>query len=1276
MDTRLWSDATDPPSFDGSASVTDGGDSAFNRLLHEAAKAPPTARVIAAGARLADGRFEILRRIGEGGMGVVFEAFDAARRENVALKTMSRMEARDVYQFKNEFRALADVAHPNLVRLHELSTDGGLWFITMELVLGERFDDWVRPRLLGAPDFERLRDCLAQLCEAVSAIHVAGKLHRDLKPSNVLVPPDGRVVVLDFGLAVDPETGGVGQTVMEESVSGTPAYMAPEQGGGHGATAASDWYAVGVMLFEALTGQLPFTGSPSEIIVDKQRMDAPSVSSLASDAPNDLADVCTRLLARDPSERPDSTELRTLFPVPQSMGSSRSQSSLGRTGSADGYASVAPEATLELLGRESELQVLRDAFEATLADQAVIVFVSGESGMGKSALCEAFLHELRVAGRATVLAGRCYERENVPFKGFDSLVDDLSRHLRKLPREEAAAVLPRDVHALTRLFPVLGRVQVVADAPKKDVPDPLELRRRAYAAFGKFLTRMRDRAPMCVHIDDVQWLDADAVLFMRALMVHPEPMPGLLLLSHRSEHADTNQALLRVRDAIEGNSRLQLRTLSIGPLSQDASRDLAERLLPVGVNGQREATLAIARESGGSPFFVGELSRFVARHGTDSGSLASLSLPAALGDHLSALSRPARRLLEYSALVGKPLPATLLLQAAEATHVELDLLRASHLLRLSSLEGDRIVECYHDKVREAVAGRLSELERVRCYAGLATELEADAYPDPELLAACFEGAGQRASAAEQCARAAEQAMAGTAFLHAADLYEKALGFGNFEPERLQELRVARGHALAQAGRGKQAADVFLLAAEAVQGDRNRSLRRRAAEELLNAGHVDEGMVLFRELFAEFGLTLPSSVGAATRRRLFSQLRLWMRGLQTTPREVGECSPRGLQALTILASAGIGLVMHAPMIGASVADDYLLRALDLGVPEHVANGLRSAAFYLALAQPSAARRLDHLYEAELRIASGCGRPLLFAPLNRTRGAIQINRGKWAQGREHLRRGLDILQNSGRGLQYERDGAQAYDQIAAFYRGDWLDIVGTTPGLVEQGYARDRIWIGAMLSGHCGSVAWLCNDDVTGYQRILEQARARWSEGHDAQWPDFFLNMGEVSLHLYRGEGERALAAVDPRWAWFRRSLMDRAQVNNGMALHLRGMAALTVFRTTGAGAARATVRYCAKRLSALALPFAAAMRATLDAGLALHTRDLDGAAQHLRAAVTGFDDNDMAMHAAAARRRLGELLGCDEGKALLAQGDAGMRAQRVRNIDAITEMLCAGCRVPS
>ena len=246
--------------------------------------------------------YRILEELGRGGMGVVYRAFDEGRGEVVALKTLLHPDPSLLYRLKQEFRTLADLAFPNVVGLYDFVTDDEQSFFTMELVEGSDFLEHVR----GRP--ERLRPALRQLATGLAAIHGAGKLHRDVKPTNVLVATDGRVVLLDFGLAGDVQSDDVRRSTQLD-VTGTVAYMAPEQAMGEPSSAASDWYAVGVMLYEALTGRLPFSGGAIDILRSKVEREPPAPRDVEASAPQDLSSLATDLLRREPGQRPTGAEI-------------------------------------------------------------------------------------------------------------------------------------------------------------------------------------------------------------------------------------------------------------------------------------------------------------------------------------------------------------------------------------------------------------------------------------------------------------------------------------------------------------------------------------------------------------------------------------------------------------------------------------------------------------------------------------------------------------------------------------------------------------------------------------------------------------------------------------------------------------------------------------------------------------------------------------------------------------------------------------------------------
>jgi len=245
--------------------------------------------------RTLGGRYDILEPLGSGGMGAVYRARDRELDELVALKVI-RADFADVPaivdRFRSEVKLARRVTHHNVARTFELGNADGVMFCTMELVEGESLTARLRrERKLGVSDAVAIATAV---CDGLAAAHARDVIHRDIKPDNVLLSADGRVVVADFGVAAV----GVGGRA---ELSGTPAYMAPEQARGEPPTPAADVYAVGIVLYEMLTGRRAFTGDTTKIFADKEVVDR--VAAGLADVPAELAEVIGRATMRDREHR-------------------------------------------------------------------------------------------------------------------------------------------------------------------------------------------------------------------------------------------------------------------------------------------------------------------------------------------------------------------------------------------------------------------------------------------------------------------------------------------------------------------------------------------------------------------------------------------------------------------------------------------------------------------------------------------------------------------------------------------------------------------------------------------------------------------------------------------------------------------------------------------------------------------------------------------------------------------------------------------------------------
>ncbi len=651
------------------------------------------------------GRFEVLRCIGRGSLGVVYEARDLDHGGPVALKLLSKVDAHTIAQFKHEFRVLSGIAHANLVALHELVCERDHWFVSMELIEGVAFDRWLWPDPGEPLDEARLRSTLAQLVGAVSTIHRAGKLHRDLKPSNVLVTGSGRVVVLDFGLVA--AQGGVA-SLAPAPLIGTPGYMSPEQAARDPASQASDWYAVGVMLFEALTHRLPFDGETRTVLREKLSRSAPRVRDLAPDAPPELDRLCQGLLERDPALRAGAAEIENWL--------GRAKLPVRLAAPQD-----ATPAGAMLVGRERELQLLAASLAATRAGTPATVWLRSAPGMGKSALLDAFAAQ--VAPDARVLRGQCREEESIPFNLFDAVADALRDALD--PVADAALVqLPgAEAAALVQAFPGLGQYPALARAAEGC--EPADGEHAAFVALKRVLAALAAERPLAIAIDDLHWSDPDSASMFSRVFAAVDAPACLFIGAFRGDEARSSGFVAAAAGPSAG--RLEPEWIDLGPLSPGAAAELAHRLLRAqDIPAPPELCTKLARDTGGIPFLLTELARQIKRPrrstATGRSSTGAIALGAAIRARFEALPERTRRLLSVLCVASEPLALRLALAAARLPpdeHVAVAHLSSTHLARSRGGRPIVTLEPYHERVRLAVRRALSPAELATIEAELA-----------------------------------------------------------------------------------------------------------------------------------------------------------------------------------------------------------------------------------------------------------------------------------------------------------------------------------------------------------------------------------------------------------------------------------------------------------------------------------------------------------------------------------------------------------------------------
>lgn len=1217
------------------------------------------------------GRFRVVRKLGAGGMGVVFEAVDPERGARVALKTLRSVEPRAAQRFKNEFRSLADLSHPNVIELYELFATDERLFFTMQLVHGVDLLHWVHaPGAHSAwstdggdsppvPDYGRLGEALRQVVLGVDAIHQHGKLHRDLKPANVLVRDDGSVVVLDFGLVRDATDNDDGLTV-SGTILGTPAFMSPEQADGKPLSPASDWYAVGVMLFQALTGKLPHHELETSIsvLVAKTTREAPDPRKLVPGTPAELAELCMGLLAIDPDKRPNAAAILDALPEGADRQPARA-------------ATMHP-----FLARDAALATLHGAYNAASLGRTVVTLVQGPSGIGKSSLVDHFLKSLRRRDGegVVVLRGRCYERESVPYKAVDPVIDHLTRYLRRLEPAAAAALLPREIHALTRLFPALLDVESIDRAPRRVPTDDQELRQRAFGALQELLGRITDRRPLALYVDDLQWTDDDSVALLLHLLRPPDSPHLLLVASFREEDArdGSSPALTRLLEGLgRARPKIDIRRISLGPLPAQHTALLARTLLH---EHGMDADLAerIAKESEGNPLLTAELVRHLAS-AKASGKDATVSSPRlteVLAERIDGLPEPARRLLEAVAVAGRRLPQVVALAAAETKSEDSDpvgRLRAEHFVRTVGPSSGRRIETYHDRVRQAAVDNMPEASLRATHRRLALALQEQGDADPEHLLEHYRAAGDDDKAGRFALVAADRAADQLAFDRAAARFELALSLEAGDRAKL-EARMAE--ALANAGRGREAADAYLRAADLEDGAVRTDLERRAAMLLLEGGHSEEGRTVLARVLAAHRLPLPKSRGAVLAALLLRRAKLKIRGLGW--QEDLDVDSKTLARIDACWSASRGVTITDIIAGGYFQAEHLLLALDSGDPTRVSVALaeeaRSASYFGDRGLTRARALLGEVQTLAERIDTPEARANALA----AEALVLLMSAQWKESLARNREAETILRDECTGKHQELFDVMAGEAAAMYGMGELPALESLCTKTAAEAKRRNNVYHELMARLFMAVPVALTHDEADEAERILDASEVL-SRERSIQVAGIQIQNARTALAIYRGQASKVWESQAAKFAEMRTNPLMRASFPRTEVWSWHGRLALAAAEEDERrrGPLLGEAAKLAKALRRHQFPTASPMGALLRAGIE-HLRGRSERAEgELREAADRFEALDMTVWAAASRRRLGMLLGGDRGYIMRERAERSLEGAGVKDLDAFCRVWVPG-----
>ncbi|MHC5035796.1 MAG: protein kinase domain-containing protein [Planctomycetota bacterium] len=772
--------------------------------------------------RLINNRYRILRRIGEGGMATVYLAEDTVEgNRRIALKTLKpgRVTPGMIESLKVEFQILTRMRHPHLVEVYDLGRidDSKETFFTLEYVEGLDFY-----QATATSDEQELYDFIVQLCRALAYIHAHGLIHSDIKPSNILVGRGtGRegdapcVKVMDFGLAREMTTSS------GTRIRGTVEYMAPEVAKGERTDRRTDLYSLGIVLYQAVTRVLPFTGdSITKLVRAHLEVIPPPPSRVRKGTSRALDELIGKLCSKEPSQRHASAN-EVIRAINTSTGSAYE---IETKDTRESYILSA-----RFLGRDREVERLMALFErgADEKDEGGLILVSGEMGIGKTKLMNEVRTRIQLQG-ARFLSTRCTPDGG---RAYGPVID----LLRATVPLASAETLAKHGSVLSGLLPGLSAHLGVGPPPALD---PEKEKLRLFDRVARFLAEVARQKTFALFIDDVHWADAASLEMLEHVLQSARDEPVRIFGAYRDDEVSGTPLEGFLRSLRED---APCEEVSLKRLPREDVERLIHSIFPELETDPDLLNLFFDR-TGGNPLFVQEMMRSLVEEGVireEEGAwvlsregMERVGIPDSIlgtvGRRLERLGESALGILGPLAAFGRGVSIGLLAKAVEGEKADLleglrELEEKVILTERLTEAGEREFDFEHETIRTLAYDRLGEKGKADLHeriGGILEEVVADQVDEHlEELAHHFFRSRNRKKAQAYLLRAAAACRKAYANRRAADLYGKALSLIPLD-DRATRLEVFEG-----------LGDLFKILGELDKADENYRCMLPLAESL-------------------------------------------------------------------------------------------------------------------------------------------------------------------------------------------------------------------------------------------------------------------------------------------------------------------------------------------------------------------------------------------------------------------------------------------------------------